>query len=334
MRGSKFSLVCFFSKKSLLLISLLFMTTIFVFFTIPPTNGVVADIDIYVYSEAELRDAINVAPNNKVYRIVILEDIVLKKPLEISDNKNIELWSGYSLVGGDGVDTIIVKSGGRLGLRGGSFIVTHAEGASGRGVYVERGGEFHLYGGVISGNSAVKGGGVYNEGVFTLWWQLNAEDGNVLNNVATLGGGVYNVGNFTMYGGWIRRNSCVDTGIVAGVGGGVYNVGTFIMEAGCIDANIAVKGGGVYNVGTFDYDEVRVGISSNVALSGEGHDVFVGEEDVFVEPMDGGGQSYLLPIVGAVAIAVVVCGLFFYRSKRQKRSVVKGLGDSVGEVKV
>ena len=132
---------------------------------------------ITVYDEIELIEAISAAPDNEYYGINIGKDIALKKPLEIPRDKKIGLLGGR-LVGSDGVDTIVVKSGGELQLWG--VVVTHAEGDGGRGVYVECGGTYAYYssfmmsdGGVIFGNIASnEGGGVYIHsygGVFDLY---------------------------------------------------------------------------------------------------------------------------------------------------------------------
>jgi hypothetical protein len=173
---SEFNLGCFFSKQVLLLfVSLFFIVSLFSSPFILEANGWRAFQD-YAGDEAELIAAINTAPEDEYYAIVIWRDIVLEKPLEIPDGKFIVFGSNSRLVGGDGVDAIIVKSGGTLVLEG-SLVVTHAEGDSGRGVYVEHGGAFVVLGGEITGNSATKGGGVYNEGTFTLWNDVDATRG-------------------------------------------------------------------------------------------------------------------------------------------------------------
>ena len=101
--------------------------------------------------------------------------------------------------------------------------ITHAAGATGRGVYVNVGGTFNMHGGIISGNTAAgaDGGGVH----------VNTE------------------GTFNMHGGVISGNTA------AGAGGGVYltGSGTFDMSGGKIIGNTALYGSGVYfNAGTFN----------------------------------------------------------------------------------
>jgi len=311
---SKHGLGCFFSKKVLLFVSLLFMVVLVFSPFISLVNGWEV-VDVYVYSEDGLRDAISAAPDNTYYRIFIGKELVIEKPLEIPEGKLIYLGSIGRLVGANGADTIIVKSGGMLSLWDG-IVVTHADGDSGRGVYVEHGGTLELFGGgEISGNTINgRGGGVYNEGTFDMYWEINARDGKIYGNTATEGGGVYNVGTFTMYGGVISENICVDTETSIGVGGGVYNAGTFSVSDGYISSNMATRGGGVYNAGSFVVTEGYI-VRGNTAISGEGDDVFVDDSSV--------RAFYLLAIVITVVIVGVVAGLFFWCSKKQKHLVTK-----------
>jgi len=296
-------------QKFLMIISLLFMVTIAFSPFIYRANGWIA-INIYVENESELRNAINAVPDNEAYAIVIFKDIVFEKSLEIPNAKKITLCGDVFLIGANAMDTIVVKSGGELSFYG-NVVVTHADGDTGRGVYVERGGTFNLFNGVISGNSAVEGGGVYNEGFFNMWWKINAQDGVISGNSATKGGGVYNMDTFTLYGGHIRNNNCTDTSTSIGMGGGVYNKGTFNIITGCISDNVATKGGGLYNVGILESDGTKF-FGQNVATSGEGHDIFT-EATADVLP-------YLLPIVGVVVVIVVIAILLFYfNTKNIKR---------------
>ena len=102
------------------------------------------------------------------------------------------------------------------------------------------------------------GGGVYNEGSFTL------SGGTIVgNNCEPCGGGVYNEGTFEMTGGEIVGNNAVQ------VGGGVHNDGTFTMTGGAISENKASNcGGGVYNEGTFEMMEGV--IAGNTVRNGGG----------------------------------------------------------------
>ena len=228
---------------------------------------------------------------NESYNILISNVIVLKESLEIPDGKQIGLGGGR-LVGRNGVDTIIVKSGESLMIFSG-LVVTHVEGDIGRGVYVEHDGTFVIRDGVVSGNTAARGGGVYNAGYFELH-EVYSEDAEV----------------------------CLISDNTADYGGGVYNVGTFIVDGGRISNNTATaNGGGLYNAGTFDkldmHGSADVVFVSNVALSGEGGDVFEGV-DIFVEEYVGNDWwSYLLFIGAVVIVGVIGAILLFYRSKRK-----------------
>ncbi len=119
-----------------------------------------------------------------------------------------------------------------------------------------------MSGGTISDNTAIDGGGVYNDyGTFTM------SGGTISGNTATdEGGGVYIGYNktFTMSGGTISGNTAKD-------GGGIHNDdGTFTMSGGTISNNIASEcGGGVYNDGMFTMEGASK-ISGDKASDGGG----------------------------------------------------------------
>ncbi len=115
----------------------------------------------------------------------------------------------------------------------------------GGGMHIAEGGEVIMNGGVIAGNNVYgkkeknNGGGVYNEGTFTM------NDGTIRSNRANgsgnSGGGVLNLGSFIMNGGTIEKNS-------SDKGGGISN-GTFggvLLNGGVIQNNTASVGGGIY----------------------------------------------------------------------------------------
>ena len=316
---------CIYSKKTF--VYLMLMTALFLSPLVLVVNGVSVVSDIVVGNEAELLNAINVAPNKKSYVIGISDDIVLKNSLEIPKNKNITLVkdggtsSFVSLIGCDGVDTIIVKSSGKLVLLDG-VVVSHAKGDSGRGIYIENKGTFILNGGEISGNRVNDfdgGGGVYNQGVFKML------SGKISDNTAffdgdyniSCGGGVYNIGNFEMSGGVISDNA-------ARFGGGVCNHadGSFVMSDGEITRNTALYGGGVeYSVGTVKGTVTLSGgkIFNNTATNGSGY-----SPDLSIMCADGWSPARLfVPLsIISVAIVVVVCVLLFYRAKRRKKALI------------
>ena len=116
-------------------------------------------------------------------------------------------------------------------------------------------GTLTLWNGSITDN--VYGGGVHNEGTFTM-------NGGIIENNSAMfdGGGVNNLGTFTMNGGSITGNNETRRG------GGVFNEGTFAMNGGSISDNYGGLGGGVFNNGTFKMSGGS--ISDNGAESGAG----------------------------------------------------------------
>ncbi|MCL2173477.1 MAG: hypothetical protein FWB84_07570, partial [Candidatus Bathyarchaeota archaeon] len=60
-------------------------------------------------------------------------------------------------------------------------------------------------------------------------------------NMANNGGGVYNDGNFTVTNGELFNNTALE-----GYGGGVYTDGIFNLEYGTVSNNTAIDGGGIY----------------------------------------------------------------------------------------
>ena len=147
---------------------------------------------------------------------------------------------------GSGVEV----NGGEFNLYGGSITKNTAD--NGGGVYVYNSGEFNMYGGSITLNTAAKGGGVKVDG-----GKFNLYGGEIANNKAegkNSTGGVYVVnGTFTMSGGTISGNTANYTNGADG-GVGVYNNATFNMSGGEITGNEASSfsgGVGVHNLATF-----------------------------------------------------------------------------------
>ena len=113
-------------------------------------------------------------------------------------------------------------------------VLTGGSGSKGGGVYVGGGGTFTMTGGSIAGNTAESGGGVYVDegGTFTM------EDGSINNNKANSGGGggvMVNKGSFTLSGGSITGNATSDA--TYGYGGGVCLYGTFNLSGDAIIQN-------------------------------------------------------------------------------------------------
>lgn len=164
--------------------------------------------------------------------------------------------NGYDIIcSKDGANTIKLANGGSFTLSDckGTGRITHTDGLTGTGVYLDSAGTFTMYGGSISGNSAAeKGGGVYmDRGTFRML------GGSVSGNKAKYGGGVYVYsGVFTLSGGTVSSNSSDEDGA------GVYTAGTFNMTGGSVSGNFTTdaavtgyatkRGGGVYAADVFN----------------------------------------------------------------------------------
>ena len=190
--------------------------------------------------------------------------------------------NGKSIQASGNFDVITVNNGVTFTLcdcksSGSTGKVTHSNG-TGSGVYVN--GTFNMYGGSISGNSAIYGGGVRIERTIKNP-VFNMYGGEITNNKAAssggFGGGVY-VGTavtFTMSGGSITGNKTSN-------GGGVYVNGTFTMSGGSITKNTVSDtkgiyyGGGVYvsESATFTVSGT-VNITGNTAENGNANNVFL-----------------------------------------------------------
>jgi hypothetical protein len=184
----------------------------------------------------------------------LTEDVTLSSTWAIQNNaKNVVLCLNGHTIKMTGDDNVInVWSNKRLTLtdcapEGKAGTVTHADGTTGRGVYVSANSTFTLYGGSITGNKTAYS---YGGGVLVYAGTFNMCGGSVSGNEAGSNGGgvyVYN-GTFNMSGGSISGNNA------NGHGGGVYvRGGTFDMSGGSISGN-NTNGyyGGVYvKDGTF-----------------------------------------------------------------------------------
>lgn len=144
--------------------------------------------------------------------------------------------------------------------------LTHTEGVSGRGVYVDTNATFTMYGGVINGNTYYSDGvGVRVAGTFVM------HGGSIYDNDDGGENWVHGAGvtadmspaNFTMYGGTISGNT-------AERGGGVRisNGAAFTMYGGSITGNTANDlGGGLYVTGTSAINLLGGTISKNTAAN-------------------------------------------------------------------
>ena len=103
-------------------------------------------------------------------------------------------------------NTVYLNSGGR-------GVPSNTEGATGTSV---TGG--YIAGGVNGGSNNLNGGGVYTN----FGCEFTMSGGTIIGNVTNHGGGVHNNGTFTLRGGTITKNVAAN-----GYGGGIYNNDTF-----------------------------------------------------------------------------------------------------------
>ena len=211
------------------------------------------------------------------------------------NGKNITATSGGAVIKvEDGVDFTLTDCKADNGTYDTTFTygqITHKSGCEGKGIDVQSGGTFTMYGGDITKNgsqstspiSSTIGCGVsVNGGTFYMY------DGTINNNTMCVnehGGGVDMTGGlFEMYGGKITYNTSASTS--SGHGGVAVQEGaTFKLHSGYITYNKANgeygEGGGVYvKNGTF---EMSGGNIEDNSLSGEncGGGVYVGESGKF-----------------------------------------------------
>lgn len=204
--------------------------------------------------------------------------------------------------------------------REGSFTLTDgviSGNTAGRGGGVCNCGIFTMSGGVISDNIATgsAGGGVDNGGHSSLIAaNFEMSKGEISGNTAEKGGGVYNGFNsiaILKYSGVISDNT-------AKWGGGVCSDSNFTMNGGAISGNTAKTGGGMY-IGNGIFKLTSGKISDNTAPISK--DVHI-ENGVFEQANDkiSDNRDNMIICVCIVTVAIVITGLFFYFRKRAKRA--------------
>ena len=215
--------------------------------------------------------------------------------------------NGYDIIcSKDGANTIKLANGGSFTLSDckGTGRITHADGLTGTGVYLDSAGTFTMYGGSISGNSAAeKGGGVYmarstfrmlggsvsgnkakyGGGVYVYSGVFTLSGGTVSGNSSDEdGAGVYTAGTFNMTGGSVSGNFTTDaavTGYATKRGGGVYAADVFNMSGGTISGNTAAEyGGGVYVILSATCTITGGNISGNTSGNSKGGGVCAGNK--------------------------------------------------------
>ena len=185
--------------------------------------------------------------------------------------------NGYDIIcSKDGANTIKLANGGSFTLSDckGTGRITHADGLTGTGVYLDPDGTFTMYGGSISGNSAAeKGGGVYmTRSTFRML------GGSVSGNKAKYGGGVYVYsGVFTLSGGTISGNTAAE------YGGGVYVIlsAACTITGGTISGNTSgnSKGGGVCAGNKLTVSGAPC-ITGNLGKDGAANNVYLGRREI------------------------------------------------------
>ena len=200
--------------------------------------------------------------DSSVVKITLAENIYIGSTLTVNRAVTLDLNGNVLKMNGSG-SVIKVESGGNLTIQDSNTSTPHKFTPGGDGLWGldETGGSEIVYGGIITGGNAQKGGGVY---VATGCTFAMATSSNIHNCIANNdGGGVINHGTFRMYGGTISACTTVAFG-----GGGVCNKGTFIMSDGMIkgctspDGQYA-SGGGVRNSNQFTMTGGTIGDPDN-----------------------------------------------------------------------
>lgn len=186
--------------------------------------------------------------------------------LGISDDLTINgLGPGQTFVSGSGASQVFyIGVNATVAING--LTVTGGKQSSGLGggIYLDLGGTLSMDNSQVVGNSALWGGGIYNnDGTLTL------KGCTISSNSATFsqGGGIYNFGSLTITNSTVTGNSAVETGggifhtngtatllnstlswNSAKSGGGITNWDTLVVTNSTISGNSATQsGGGVYN---------------------------------------------------------------------------------------
>ena len=206
-------------------------------------------------------------------------------------------FTGGYITGGTGSDTGTYIIGGGVFINGGSLVMDA---------------------GTIIGNTAAYGGGVYNNGTFTM-----SGSASLTGNVgATYGGGVCNYGTFSMKDGEISRN----TASGSGSSGGVYNASTFVMESGSIAHNQAAYGGVLHYYGTFTM--TGGSIAKNLGTDVGGMLPMGGEFRISGAPVIEGNEGAIAKNAGVLIVPDKVP-----RSLLNERSDEEGLRDYLASIR-
>ena len=186
-----------------------------------------------------LKEAIGAAKNDET--VTLLKDVETAESIAVTGTVILDLnGNGIRYTGTSGASVITVGKGANLTLKDSDTTAQHSiTMTDGRGTAVDS----------SSLKGAVKVSGGYITGGFGTQY----------------GGGVFNEGMFTMTGGTILGNTALQKG------GGVCNgrTGTFVMQGGSILSNAAPIGGGLVNRNLFQLSGSPV-ITGNHTDSAEG----------------------------------------------------------------
>ena len=214
-----------------------------------------------LYIDDKLQENYEIKPDTYTTETYYLAgDLTLKDTLYIRGGVISICLNGHSIIQNQNKDVINVANDVYLSLYdcsvGNAGRITHASGATGRGIKFSAGisNTFDMYGGTITGNNATAkndnmGGGVLVTG--SAQGSFNLHGGVITGNSAANGGGVAVSSTqsnnkstsryFNMSGGTISDNKATENG------GGVYveNNGRVTVSGGEIKNNTATKGGGI-----------------------------------------------------------------------------------------
>jgi len=147
----------------------------------------------------------------------------------------------------DGTDRLMqILPGAFVTIENVSFEAGNAK--SGGAILVDRDASLTLSASMITGNFAVRGGGLSNEGTLTM--AQSVVFGNTANEC---GGGLYNAGraeltNVTFFQNLTNANGLADVVAGQGAGGGICNVGALRLESVSVADNVAKgEGGNIFN---------------------------------------------------------------------------------------
>lgn len=184
---------------------------------------------------------------------------------------------------------VYAENGSSVNMRGGYICGASGSGAGG-GIEVRYNSSLSISNGVIAGNSAPSGGGVYAEGSTVKVTGGTISGNRTLENTSGFGGGVMVVGgSIAVSGGFITNNKYANFcnqdgyGDHGGAGLAAKNGTHVTISGGQITGNYSQEaGGGVYVTNIFQHDrawlDIKGGIiASNVSYRSEGAGIRVGQ---------------------------------------------------------